>query len=162
MTSFSKNIRFPKSKAQMGTLFSLYRQNNINIFFTWLSRSFKLEHYSLDFFLQICLSLYFIHALILTGLGQSRRGGLVERRGGVEDGAVPLCRHHGARAALAVGRHLAALGGQHPQLEGVHLHPGAHTAPTLQPMKPPPTSALRLFPVLPRLRLKLFPAFKCR
>lgn len=51
----------------------------------------------------------------------------MERRGGVEDGAVRLCRHHGARAALAVGRHLAAVGGQHPQLEGVHLHPGAGT-----------------------------------
>lgn len=48
------------------------------------------------------------------------------RRGGVEDGAVPLGGHHGPRIALSAGCHLAALSGQHCQLEGVQLHSGTH------------------------------------
>ena len=59
--------------------------------------------------------------------GEGWCGGLMGGRGGVEDGAVPLCGHHGPRAALPAGCHLAALSGQHPQLEGVHLHTGTHT-----------------------------------
>lgn len=59
--------------------------------------------------------------------GEDGRGGLVGGRGGVEDGAVPLSGHHGPRIALSAGRHLAALSGQHCQLEGVQLHTGTQT-----------------------------------
>lgn len=55
-----------------------------------------------------------------------RRGRVLFRQRGVEDGALPLGGHHGPRAALSAGRDLAALGGQRRQLEGVQLHTGTH------------------------------------
>lgn len=48
----------------------------------------------------------------------------MERPGGVEDGAVHLCGHHGHWAAVSSGHHLTAFSGQHCQLEGVQLHTG--------------------------------------
>lgn len=66
-------------------------------------------------------------------LGEGGRGGFLGGRGGVEDGAVPLCGHHGPRTAVFAGYHVAALCGQHCQLEGVQLHTSTQTQTDRRP-----------------------------
>lgn len=59
--------------------------------------------------------------------GEGGRGGFLGGQGGVEDGAVPVCGHHCAWSAVSAGHHLAALCGQHCQLEGVQLRTSTQT-----------------------------------